>query len=71
MAGMVAEPGWLLARAVERDPSTPPRHTPARRRLPAGPAPGPAWGVTALPPGMDESSMDPKLLAIMRAQQGR
>lgn len=36
-----------------------------------GPPPGPAWGVTALPPGMDESDMDPKLLAIMRAQQGR
>ncbi|KAL4422575.1 hypothetical protein ABPG75_008772 [Micractinium tetrahymenae] len=36
-----------------------------------GPLPGPAWGVTALPPGMDPSSMDPKLLAIMRKQQGR
>ncbi len=38
---------------------------------PAGIAPGPAWGVTALPPGMDPASMDPKLLEIMRAQQGR
>lgn len=36
-----------------------------------GPAPGASWGVTSLPPGMDPSKVDPKLLAIMRAQQGR
>ncbi|KAL4424747.1 hypothetical protein ABPG77_000090 [Micractinium sp. CCAP 211/92] len=36
-----------------------------------GPLPGPAWGVTSLPPGMDPSSLDPKLLAIMRKQHGR
>lgn len=37
----------------------------------AGPAPGASWGVTSLPPGMDPSKVDLKLLAIMRAQQGR
>lgn len=40
-----------------------------RQQAGQGPRPGPAWGVTALPPGMDPS--DPKARAIMRAQQGR
>ena len=39
--------------------------------LPAGrgaPVAG-AWGVTSLPTGMDEASVDPKLLAIIAGKQ--
>ena len=37
----------------------------------AGPAAGPRWGVSSLPPGIDPASLDPAMLATIRAQQGR
>lgn len=36
-----------------------------------GPAPGPRWGVSATPPGLDETSTDPRVHAIIKKQQGR
>ncbi|GMH34062.1 hypothetical protein BSKO_01896 [Bryopsis sp. KO-2023] len=36
-----------------------------------GPRPGPAWGVTSVPPGLDEKTLDPRLMKIIQSQQMR
>lgn len=36
-----------------------------------GPQPGPAWGVSCFPPGLDETSLDPQMKEIIQSQQMR